>query len=52
MRTRSRAVAVDHAPALRRALGALLLIAALALAVSGARALQTLDTPPAIAQIW
>ncbi len=52
MRARTRVLSVDRTPALRRALGLLLLIAALALAVSAARAVQAIEIAPSASQMW
>jgi len=52
LRARTRLLIVDHTPALRRALGLLLLLAALALAVTAARAVQTIEIAPTASQMW
>ena len=51
MRNRPSALAVDPGLALRRTLAALLIVAALALAVSAVRAVQIIETDSAV-QMW
>ena len=52
MGARARILVVDHTPALRRALGLILLVAALALAIMAARAVQAVEIAPAVSQMW
>lgn len=51
MGARSRVMVVDRSPVLRRALGLLLIAAALALAVTAARAVQAIESSPTV-QMW